>query len=90
MRELKFEYDVLIGDRIRAYDFEPMDGRVDRYVEGVVQRTSSEYGAKCFVINCDVDSICPKGSLGSRVGEEVFVPMEVSFMEYDSRITVIG
>ena len=85
MRKLKFEDAVMIGDKIRAYDFEPLPGRIDCFVEGVVQRTSSEYGYKSFVIICEVDSVGL-----SRIGKEVFVPMEVSMFEYDSRITVIG
>lgn len=89
MRPLKFEHSVLIGDTIRAYDFEPLPGREDAFVEGIVQETSSEFGFKAFVISCLTDSICPVGAHYSRVGKSVHVPMETS-MDYDARIKVIG
>ena len=89
MQKLKFEDDVWIGDTIRAYDFEPLPGRVECYVEGIVQRTSSEYGAKCFVINCSKDSLANDPYTGGRVGKEVFVPMETS-LDYNARIKVLG
>lgn len=74
---LKFENIAKIGDVIRSYDF---PGNVDAYVEGVVFDTNSTAGYKAFVIRCTKDT------LDRRVGEEIFVPMEVSFMEYDGRI----
>lgn len=73
---LKFEKIAKIGDIIRAYDFK---GNTDCFVEGVVFDINSEAGYKAFVIRCTKDIM-------GRVGEIVYVPMEVSFLEYDSRI----
>jgi len=85
---LKFEKIAVVGQVIRAYDFKPMVGREDCFVEGVVVRVEKK-GYDCFVIDVTKDvfsgEVCPKGE-HSRVGREVSVPFEVSFMEYDARI----
>lgn len=87
--KLKFENSAFVGDTIRGYDFKPMVGRNDCYVEGVVERITDERGYKAFKVTCTKDVFDgkenPKGK-GSRVGKIVFIPMEVSFMEYDARI----
>ena len=89
MKKLKFEGSAVVGDTIRGYDFKPMVGRNDCYVEGTVEGVTNEVGYKAFKVTCTKDvfdgSEQPKGK-GSRVGKIVFVPMEVSFMEYDARI----
>jgi hypothetical protein len=86
---LKFETVAQEGQIIRAYDFKPMAGREDCFVEGVVERVTTEAGFKAFKVTCTKDvfggEVQPKGK-HSRVGKIVFVPMEVSFMEYDARI----
>lgn len=74
---LKFENIAKVGDIIRSYDFA---GNTEAYVEGVVFDTNDNNGYKAFVVRCIKDT------LDRRVGEEIYVPMEVSFMEYDSRI----
>lgn len=87
---LKFEKAAKLGDVIRGYDFKPMAGRNDCYVEGKVVKITSEAGYKAFKIECikevfDGEIRTTKGK-GSRVGKRIYVPMEVSFMEYDARI----
>jgi hypothetical protein len=85
---LKFEKIAKVGDTIRAYDFKPMIGREDCYVEGLVTKID-KLGYDCFVITVTKDvfggEVQPKGE-NSRVGHEVFVPFQVSFMEYDARV----
>jgi len=87
---LKFEGVAKVGDTIRAYDFKPMVGRSDAYVEGIVENANcNEPGYKCYKITCTADfwdGKIRKGVRSSRVAKIVFVPMEVSFMEYDARI----
>jgi hypothetical protein len=86
---LKFEKIASVGDIIRAYDFKPMYGRPDCYVEGKVISITTECGYKAYKIegiNDFFDGKFRKGARSSRVGKNVFVPMEVSFMEYDGRI----
>lgn len=85
-----FENQIEIGQRVRAFDFQPMKGREDCYVEGRVTGISIEHGFKAFVVRCDKDSWDSDGdNKGSRVGQAIIVPMEVDFMEYDERIVVI-
>jgi len=81
---LKFANIAKLGDTIRAYDFKPMLGREDCFVEGVVKRIDTKlYDA--FVIEVTKDSWSDAQDPG-RVGKEVFVPFEVSFMEFDARV----
>jgi hypothetical protein len=86
----KFANAAEVGSTIRAYDFKPMLGREDCYVEGRVLAKGDVgcgYGAFKILVTKDVfgGEVQPKGK-ESRLGLEVFVPFEVSFMEYDARI----
>lgn len=85
---LKFAKIAQIGQTIRSYDFKPMAGRGDCYVEGVVTRIENQ-GYDCFVITVTKDVFDgkdePRGE-HSRVGHEVHVPHQVSFMEYNGRV----
>lgn len=78
-----------VGDTIRGYDFKPMVGRNDCFVEGTVEATTNETGYMAYKITCTKDVFDgvsnPKGK-GSRVGKIVYIPFEVSFMEYDGRV----
>ena len=77
-----------IGDYIRAYDFKPMKGRSDCYIEGTVIRITNKAGYMAFEIEVAVD--CWEGaSMGhkhTRVGCTALVPFEVAFMEYAGRV----
>lgn len=90
MSKLKFEGVAKVGEVVRAYDFKPMSGREDCYVEGKIIGVTDKVGYKAYEIICGRDVFDGKrsqeGDKGSRVGKIVFVPMEVSFMEYDARI----
>jgi len=88
---LKFEDKVEICQRVRAFDFQPMKGREDCYIEGRVTGISIDNGVKAFVVRCSKDSWdeLDGGGKFSRVGHAVLVPMEVAFMEYDNRIVVL-
>lgn len=87
---LKFEH-IQPGARIKAYDFEPYPGRSERYVTGTVVEHTFEQGAKFLVIDCDGDTAFRPDSGHSRIGERVFVPMEMLF-EYDTvdRVQVLN
>jgi hypothetical protein len=81
---------VKTGDVIRSYDFKPMVGRPDCYVEGkVVEQGLLKCGYDAYLIkvtydswNEDSDGVKIKG----RVGKNVFVPMEVSYMDFPGRV----
>ena len=82
---------VKIGDTIRGYDFKPMVGREDSFVEGkVVERNAvTECGYNAYKILCTRDVFggdqLPAG-MHSRVGQTVFVPWKTSFQDYPGRV----
>ena len=82
---LKFE-GIAVGSTIKAYDFEPMEGRRNRYVTGKILDTVVKDGAKFYIINCETDSAF--GPDHNRTGRDVFVPMEMC-MDFDNRVTKV-
>ena len=78
------------NDVIRSYDFKPMYGRPDCFVEGTVLEMTNEPGYEAIKIRVLVDQFDGKRfderGRGSRVGEVILVPVEVQFMEYPGRI----
>jgi hypothetical protein len=88
-KELKM-IKVKVGQTIRAYDFKPMAGRDDCYVEGIVEQvnnTEQYFNAYKITVTKDYfGGIVKKGEKGSRVGKIVFVPHRVDFMEYAGRV----
>jgi len=87
---LKHEMKATIGDTIRAYDFKPMAGREDCYVEGKVVDITNQHGYLAYEILVSVDKFGESYEdfefEGNRVGQKVLAPFETSFMEFDSRI----
>ena len=79
-----------VNDVIRSYDFKPMYGRPDCFVEGRVIELTNEPGYSAIKIRVVVDEFDGKRSeergYGSRVGEIVFVPLQVSYNEYPGRV----
>ena len=80
------ELQVQVGNVIRAYDFKPMVGRDDCFIEGeVLETNSTEMGFQAYKIRVTRDSWEPEGEQG-RKGIEMFVPWRVSFNEFPGRI----
>lgn len=86
---------VNVGDVIRAYDFKPMVGRSDCFVEGkVLERGNTEQGYQAYMIRVTRDvfdgkefnEVAYKEVEKHRVGDIVYVPWRVSFMEYPGRV----
>jgi hypothetical protein len=86
---MKFENTAQLGDRLKALDFRPMDDRPDRFVVGTVIKRH-EFGEmrgdisipfSCYIVKCEESS---HGQY--EIGEEVFVPYETAFSEYDERV----
>ena len=73
------------GDTIRGYDFKPMVGREDCFVEGVVLGVNSKMGYQAYEIEVTKDSWSDSECKG-RLGKIVFVPVEVAFMDYAGRV----
>ena len=73
-------------DIIRAYDFKPMVGREDCFIEGrVLETNNTEQGYQAYKIEVTRDSWEPEGEQG-RKGMVMFVPWKVSFNEYQGRV----
>jgi hypothetical protein len=100
---LKFENTANVGDTIKAYDFQPMDDRPDMYIEGVVVSKGDclvEYmpGVKVsqfqgYTINVtkSVSGIKENTDFDqSRVGSEMYVPFQMSMLEYDNRVVKVS
>lgn len=80
---------VKLNDVIRGYDFKPMAGREDSYVEGVVEAvrdTSQYFDAYRIKVTKDVFGGEVMTGEHSRVGQTVFIPYKVDFMEYPGRV----
>ena len=90
LKMLKFERVATVGDIIRAYDFKPMAGRDDAFIEGVViDAHNNEQGFKAFKVKVTADKFLKyetEASKDNRIGHIMFVPFETSFMEFDSRV----
>lgn len=78
---MKFQNVAVSGEYIKAMDFMPREGVDDSYVIGQVLRKDSHRGG--FVIECGFDTE------GMRVGKEVFVPFQMSFLEWDDRVQYV-
>ena len=81
--------DIQVGDKIRGYDFKPMDGREDSFVEGIVEVVNStEQYFNAFKVTCTKDVFGGENQTGkhSRVGKIVYIPHRVDFMEYPGRV----
>lgn len=74
------------GDVIRAYDFKPMVGREDCFIEGeVVDRNNMDLGFQAYKIVVTKDSWV-EGDEKGRVGIEMFVPWQVAYNDYPGRV----
>lgn len=92
---LKFAETANVGDVIKAYDFQPMEGRPECYLIGKViskgrcyqEIEGSRYylcdGYDVEIIDSDLDSL-------ERVGTKAIVPFEVDFLEWDGRVAVVA
>jgi hypothetical protein len=77
---------IVDGDTIRAYDFKPMVGREDCFIEGtVIDAHSNEQGYQAYKIMVTKDSWSDSEDKG-RVGIEMFVPWRVDFSEFQGRV----
>ena len=80
LHSMTFEVEVVfqVGDRIRSWDFQPCEGRADRYVEGVFERISDDGR---LVIRCAFDST----NMG-REGQEILTPIVMFITDFDGRL----
>ena len=86
--------EVQVKDIIRAYDFKPMLGRTDSFVEGeVLDINNVVNGYLAYKIRVTKDLFDGRvftevgyKHLGNRVGEIVFVPHKIYKRDYAGRI----
>jgi hypothetical protein len=74
------------GDYIRGYDFQPMRGRGDSFIEGtVIDANNTERGYLAFKIK--VENRVFGGKQEAPEADEIgWIPHEVHFLEYDHRV----
>lgn len=75
-----------VGQRIRSWDFEPIEGRDNRYVEGKVV----EIEDNLVSILVDFDSVKWKKDPIGRVGLITNTPLEIYGFDYESRLEVLS
>lgn len=81
------KFTVQKGDIIRAYDFKPMTGREDCFIEGEVLETNNvEMGYQSYKIRVTNDSWIEGDDDKGRIGIEMFVPWITSFNEFPGRV----
>ena len=82
---LKFENVAEVGNKIKAYDFEPMEGRPDRFLVGVVtNKGKTPLGFAGYTVSVT------ESSIPNRVGEEMFVPFGIMFNDWDDRVSKVA
>ena len=75
------------GDVIRSYDFKPMLGREDCFVEGMVIEATVEQGYLAYKIRVTKDSWVEVGDDDTgRFGKIIFVPVAVAYNDYPGRV----
>jgi len=86
---LKFENPAEVGDLIRAYDFEPMPDRPDTYVTGWVKEKGAIFveidGVERYICH-GYKILCQYCTNGAREGITIYVPFEMGFGDFDTRI----
>ena len=73
------------GDVIRSYDFKPMLGREDCFVEGMVVEATDEQGYDAYKIRVTRDSWSDAEDKG-RFGRIIYVPVAVAYNDFPGRV----
>ncbi len=88
--------DFKVGQKIKSFDFQPMPGRGDCYLEGVIREVNIDitdnghpYCHYVVTVTKDVSQGVEIADESSRVGTTAYVPMECMFSEYDGRVTLV-
>lgn len=85
----------VVGQVIRAQDFEPRLARAECAVECVIEAVNVEGTSRApfahYVTTCtrDIWRGVDQDKEHSRVGQTVYVPMESTF-DWDGRVTLVG
>ena len=80
-----FETTAQIGDTICAYDF---PGNTERFLVGdVIEKGMTKAGFEGYTVEIFSDS---GKTTGGSCGDIGYIPFEMSFMEFEDRITVLS
>lgn len=85
---LKFAETAQVGDKILAYDFEPMPGRDDHFIIGtVVAKGPIHHPVEGFYMfeGYTIEITGADSETDSRIGDTGYVPFETTF-DYDGRV----
>jgi hypothetical protein len=89
IEDAKFQGKFKKGDMIKAYDYQPMQGRDEKFIVGKVvavdKESKTQPGAMGYHVKVEQDTLFDKNS---REGKIVFVPYEVG-MDYDERLSMM-
>lgn len=92
---LKFETTANIGDVIKAFDFQPMEGRDDSYLtgqviaKGPVFADNGTYMCDGYTVNVLFSNSGSEKFDAQRKGIEMVVPFEMDMLEYDERVSLV-
>ncbi len=87
---LKFEEKFEVGQIIKAFDFEPSPDRSESFIIGeIIDADNDEQGFMAYKVRQIVHIMGGK-HYPDEVDTEAWIPMEVSFMDFDERITKVG
>ena len=83
---LKFENVAEVGNKIKAYDFRPMEGRPDRFLIGIVtNKGKTPLGFAGYTV-----IVTESEGYAERVGLEMFVPFGMVFDDHDGRVSLVA
>ena len=83
---LKYENVAEVGEVIKAYDFEPMQGRPDRFLIGrVTAKGKTPMGFAGYTV-----TVTESPEHEARVGVEMYVPMEMMGFDWDNRVSKVN
>lgn len=91
---LKFQNTAKVGDIIKSYDFQPMEGREDMFMTGrVIAKGPVKHPVHGFTLfeGYTIEILGgDQRTSKTRKGDTGYVPFEVDIMEYDERVTVVA
>lgn len=85
---LKFAETAQVGDKIRAFDFQPIPGRDDHFIIGtVIAKGPINHPVEGFYMfdGYTIEITGADSETDSRIGDTGYVPFE-SMMDYDGRV----
>ena len=77
---MKYQNVANVGQKIKAYDFQPLDGRPEAFAIGTVIE-KKDYS---YVVSVEEDTYAPAG-----VRQEIEVPFQTSFLEFEGRVVLV-